>query len=164
MQLILQVDVRRKPSILNRVLAVFHRRGFNVETMTLGNGEDARVLRMMIVVDADQRGAAQLEANLYNLIDVLQVQLVVEASAIFRALALVRVRFTPETKNEILRVANAFHSRVLERAPESIVLEVTGEQDKIDEILASLKRFGILDFVRTNRLAIARTSTVKHRF
>jgi acetolactate synthase-1/3 small subunit len=164
MQLILQVDVRRKPSILNRVLAVFHRRGFNVETMTLGNGEDARVLRMMIVVDADQRGAARLEANLYNLIDVLQVQLVVEASAIFRALALVRVRFTPETKNEILRVANAFRSRVLESAAESIVLEVTGEQDKIDEILASLKRFGILDFVRTNRLAIPRTSTVKHRF
>jgi acetolactate synthase-1/3 small subunit len=159
MQLVLQVHARREPSVLNRVLAVLHRRGFNIETMTLGNSEDTRVLRMMIVVDVDERGATRLEANLSNLIDVLQVQIMVESSSIFREMALVRVVSTAETNAEILRVANVFHSRVLETAVDFMVLEVTGGKDKVDAFLATLQRFRILDFARTNRLAIPRTRT-----
>jgi acetolactate synthase-1/3 small subunit len=159
MDLVLQIDVRRKPSVVNRVLAVFHRRGFHVESMSVGDVEDGCLLRMTMVVDADQRGAMQLEANLYNLIDVLRVKLIVRRSAIFREMALVRVMSTSETTSEILRVANGFHSRVLETATDSMVFEVVGGKDAIDRFLAMIKQFGILDFARMNCLALPRTGT-----
>ena len=159
MDLVLQIDARKKPSVLNRILAVFHRRGFHIESMTVGGGENASLLRMIIVVDADQKGATQLEGNLYNLVDVLQVKPILESSATFRTLALVRVISTPETKSEILRTASDFHSRVLETARDSIVLEALSSKDTIDKLFLVLKPFGILDFARTNCLALAQTDS-----
>src|ERR1051326_8129612 len=99
------VYVENKPGVLNRVASLFRRRGFNIESLTVGRTERAGVSRMTIVLDTDECGAARMEANLYKLFDVLRVENITAAPSVMRDLAMIKVATTPETRTEIMQVA-----------------------------------------------------------
>jgi acetolactate synthase-1/3 small subunit len=152
--LVLQVE--NKPGILNRVASLFRRRGFNIESLSVGHTEKAGVSRMTIVVDADEDGALRLEANLYKLVNVLCVENVTSTPAVFRDLAMIKVATTPETRAELMQLAHVFRARILDVAGDSMVLEATGAEDKINGLIEVLCGYGILEIARTGRVAMAR--------
>src|SRR5436305_13206230 len=152
----LVVNVEDKPGVLNRVASWFRRRGFNIESLTVGDTEKPGVSRMTIVVDTDEAGATRMAANLYKLINVLQVDNVISTPSVFRDLAIVKVATTPENRAEIMQLAHVFRARVVDVNPESLMIEVTGAEDKINGLVDVMRGYGILEMARTGRVAMTR--------
>lgn len=150
------VYVEDKPGVLNRVASLFRRRVFNIESLTVGHTETPGVSRMTILVDTDAHGARRLEANLYKLVNVLRVGDMTDTPAVFRELALIKVRTTPESRVQVMQLADVFRARVVDVAPDSIVVETTGTDDKIDGLLEVLRPYGIVEMVRTGRVGLVR--------
>ena len=157
----LVVQVENKPGVLNRVASLFRRRGFNIESLTVGHTEKAGVSRMTVVVDTDDSGAARLEANLYKLVHVLRVENVSKIPSVFRDLAIIKVMTTPETRAEIMQLAHVFRARVLDVNHDTMLLETTGAEDKIDSLIEVLRGYGIVEMARTGRVAVTRGSWVE---
>lgn len=150
------VHVEDKPGVLNRVASLFRRRAFNIESLTVGRTEVPRVSRMTIVVDTDDNGARRLEANLYKLVNVLRVTDLTGDAAVIRDLTLIRVAATQETRTQVMQIVDTFRGRVVDVAPESLIVEATGTEDKIDGLLGVLQPYGVLEIVRTGRVAMSR--------
>jgi acetolactate synthase-1/3 small subunit len=152
------VYVENKPGVLTRVASLFRRRAFNIDSLTVGRTEKAEVSRMTITVDADRDQARRIEANLYKLVNVLLVENITNQPAIIRDLAMIRVAATHEARSHVLELANVFRARVVDVAPESLTLEITGAEDKIDGLLELLRPYGVLEMVRTGIVAMRRGS------
>jgi len=152
----LVVYVENKPGVLNRVASLFRRRAFNIESLTVGHTDKPGVSRMTIVVDTDEFGARRLEANLYKLVNVLRVDNITEVPSVYRDLALIKVNAPAEERSHILQLANVFRARVVDVAAGSLTLEITGAEEKIDGLLEVLRPIGIIEMVRTGRVAMAR--------
>ena len=150
------VYVEDKPGVLNRVASLFRRRAFNIESLTVGHTEVPGVSRMTIVVETDEGGAHRLEANLYKQVNVLRVRDVTADAVVFRELAMVKVRATAETRTHVMQLADAFRARLVDVAPDAVVIETTGTEEKIDGLLEVLRPYGILEIVRTGRVAMLR--------
>ena len=148
--------VADKPGVLDRVASLFRRRGFNIESLTVGRTERVGVSRMTIVLDTDELGGARIEANLYKLFHVLRVENITAAPSVMRDLAMIKVATTPETRTEIMQVAHVFRARIVDVAPDSLVLETTGTEDKISGLVEVLRGYGILEMARTGRVAMRR--------
>jgi len=114
--------------------------------------------RMTITVDADRDQARRIEANLYKLVNVLLVENITNQPAIVRDLAMIRVAATHDARSHVLELANVFRARVVDVAPESLTLEITGAEDKIDGLLELLRPYGVLEMVRTGIVAMRRGS------
>jgi acetolactate synthase-1/3 small subunit len=147
-----------RPGALNRIVSLFRRRGFNIDSLTVGRTERPGVSRLTLVVQADDDTARRLEANLYKLVDVLHVEDVTSAPAVARELAFVKVRASPERRSEVLHLCEAFRARIVDVGPASIIVETTGAQDKLDGLIEVLRPFGILEMVRTGAVAMARSA------
>ncbi len=156
MQHTFAVYVEDKPGVLNRVASLFRRRVFNIESLTVGHTETPGVSRMTILVETDQHGARRLEANLYKLVNVLRVEDITAGPAVFRELAMIKVATTPESRLQVMQLGDVFRARVVDVAPDSIILETTGTEDKIDGLLEVLRPYGILEIVRTGRVGMMR--------
>lgn len=152
----LVVYVEDKPGVLTRVASLFRRRVFNIESLTVGHTEKAGISRMTVVVDSDGFGIRRLEAHLYKLVNVLRVDNVTPVPSLLRELALIKVKAPLEERPRVLQLAHVFRARVIDLAPDSLVLEITGTEDKIDGLLEVLRPVGILELVRTGRVAMAR--------
>jgi acetolactate synthase-1/3 small subunit len=152
------VYVENKPGVLTRVASLFRRRAFNIDSLTVGRTEKPEVSRMTITVDADRDQARRIEANLYKLVNVLLVENITNQSAIVRDLAMIRVAAKYETRSHVLELANVFRARVVDVAPESLTLEITGAEEKIDGLLELLRPYGVLEMVRTGIVAMRRGS------
>jgi acetolactate synthase-1/3 small subunit len=150
------VQVEDKPGSLDRVASLIRRRAFNIVSLAVGRSECPGVSRMTIVVDTDREGARRIEHNLYKLLNVLQVQDITEAPSIFRDMALVKVAASQESRSSIMQLAEVFRARIVDVAPDSLVIEITGTEDKVDGLVDVLRPFGVLELVRTGRIAIAR--------
>ncbi|MEE2638900.1 MAG: acetolactate synthase small subunit [Acidobacteriota bacterium] len=150
------VHVEDKPGVLNRVASLFRRRAFNIESLTVGHTEAAGVSRMTIVVDTDLNGARRLEANLYKLVNVLRVTDLTGEKAVIRDLTLIRVAATQDTRTQVMQLVDTFRGRVVDVAPDSLIIEATGTEDKIEGLLGVLEPYGVLEMVRTGRVAMAR--------
>ncbi len=150
------VHVEDKPGVLNRVASLFRRRAFNIESLTVGHTESEGVSRMTIVVDTDANGARRIEANLYKLVNVLRVTDLAGEASVIRDLTLIRVSATHETRTQVMQLVEAFRARVVDVAPDSLIIEATGTEEKIDGLLGVLRPFGVLEMVRTGRVAMAR--------
>ena len=150
------VHVEDRPGVLNRVASLFRRRAFNIESLTVGRTEAAGVSRMTIVVDTDDNGARRLEANLYKLVNVLRVTDLTGDAAVIRDLTLIRVGATQETRTQVMQIVDTFRGRVVDVAPDSLIVEATGTEDKIDGLLGVLQPYGVIEIVRTGRVAMAR--------
>jgi acetolactate synthase I/III small subunit len=150
------VYVENKPGVLNRVASLFRRRAFNIESLTVGHTDKLGVSRMTIVVDTDEQGAKRVEANLYKLVNVLLVNNVTGGPTVMRDLAMIKVAANPETRSHLLQLVHVFRARVVDVAPESVIIEITGTEEKIDGLLEVLRPFGIVEMVRTGRVAMSR--------
>jgi len=150
------VYVENKPGVLTRVASLFRRRAFNIDSLTVGRTEKPEVSRMTITVDADYDQARRIEANLYKLVNVLLVENITESPAIIRDLAMIKVAATHDARSHVLELASVFRARVVDVAPDSLTIEITGTEDKIDGLVEILRGFGILEMARTGRVAMTR--------
>ena len=150
------VYVEDKPGVLNRVASLFRRRAFNIESLTVGHSETPDASRMTIVVRTDAIGARRLEANLYKLVNVVRVRDITAGPAVFRELAMVKVTATADTRTHVLQLADVFRARVVDVAPDAVVIETTGTEDKVDGLVEVLRPYGILELVRTGRVGMMR--------
>ena len=148
------VQVEDLPGALNRVVSLFRRRVVNIDSLTVGRTEKPGVSRITLVVRADANAARLLEANLYKLVDVIEVHDVTAAPVVVRELAFVKLG--AQFRGEVMQMCDVFRARVVDLGPASITVESTGSQDKIDGFIEALKPFGIVELVRTGAVAIAR--------
>lgn len=152
------VHVEDRPGVLNRVSSLFRRRAYNISSLTVGPTDKAGVSRMTIVADTDQDGAARIEANLYKLVSVLRVENITTIPAVCRDLAMIKVAAPAETRTELIHLVHVFRARIVDVAPESLVIEITGTEEKIDRLVDVLRPYGVLEMARTGRVAMARGS------
>jgi acetolactate synthase-1/3 small subunit len=150
------VYVENKPGVLTRVASLFRRRAFNIDSLTVGRTEKPELSRMTITIDADHDQARRIEANLYKLVNVLLVENITTVPALVRDLAMIKVAATHEARSHVLELASVFRARVVDVAPESLVIEITGGEDKIDGLLEVLRPYGVLEMVRTGIVAMRR--------
>jgi acetolactate synthase-1/3 small subunit len=148
--------VQDQPGVLNRVASLFRRRVFNIESLTVGGSEHDDYSRMTIVVDTARVPARLVEENLRKLIPVAEVKDVTELPTVDRDLALIRVRCAPGERAEITQLAEIFRGRIVDVANDSVIIEVTGDEAKVDGLVQLLKPRGILEMVRTGKVAMVR--------
>jgi acetolactate synthase I/III small subunit len=148
--------VEDRPGVLARVASLFRRRAFNIESLTVGRSAEPGVSRMTVVMEADDDTAERVVANLYKLVNVLEVEDVSHAPAVVRDLALIKVRADAASRADVLRLCDVFRARVIDVAAEAMIVEITGTQDKIDGLCAVLETHGIVEMVRTGAVAMSR--------
>jgi acetolactate synthase-1/3 small subunit len=157
------VCVEDKPGVLNRVASLFRRRGFNIASLTVGHTERRGVSRMTISVDTDEPGARRIEVTLRRLIPVRRVENITGLPMIARDLAMIKVAVAPAERAHVMQLANAYRARVVDVSPESLVVETTGAEEKIDSFLEVLRPYGLIEVVRTGRVAMARGASQNAR-
>jgi acetolactate synthase I/III small subunit len=147
-----------KPGVLNRVASLFRRRNFNIESLAAGRTEDPNVSRITVVVDCPNGDidAHRIEANLYKLVNVIDVQDVTHQPSVTRDLALIKVRAAPERRAEVNGLADIFRARIVDVAADSLIVEITGTEDKIESMIELLRPIGIVEVVRTGQIAMTR--------
>ena len=149
--------VEDKPGVLNRISSMFRRRGFNIYSLAVGNSEKPNLSRMTFVVEGDSAVVEQAVKNLHKLIDVIRVTDLSTGNNLIRELALIKVKVTAETRDEIIHIANIFRANIVDVDHDSLVLEVVGDDDKVDSITHLLEDFGIVELMRTGSIAIRRS-------
>lgn len=158
--------VEDKPGVLMRVSSLFRRRGFNIESLTVGHSEAEGLSRMTIVVDGSSAPIEQVEKQLYKLIDVVKVTDLSQEDMVARELAMIKVRCTNLNRHELLDIANVFRADVVDIATNSIILQAVGDEDKIDGLIKMCEPYGIRELTRTGRIAMVRgtkTTTVQEQ-
>jgi acetolactate synthase-1/3 small subunit len=148
--------VEDKPGVLNRIASLFRRRNFNIESLTVGHTDQPGVSCMTIVTNVDEYTARRIEANLYKLVNVLRVEEVTCLPSVMRDLALIKVRADTDTRAQVLQICDVFRARVVDVTQDSLIIESTGTEDKIDGLVEVLNPFGIIELVRTGRVAMTR--------
>jgi len=150
------VYVENKPGVLNRIASLFRRRGYNIESLTVGHTERPNISRMTIVASIGEGAAHRVEANIYKLVNVLSVEDVTHATTISRSLALIKVVASEESRHRLMEIVRVFRARVVDLAPRSLIIEITGAEDKIHALVDVLRPFGILEMVRTGQVVMRR--------
>jgi len=153
------IFVEDKPGVLNRTASLFRRRGFNIESLNVGQTHVPGVSRMTVVVEADEDTARRIEANLYKLVNVLEVQEITHTPRIERELALIKVSVTAERRADVLQIAEVFRARVVDMSTTSVILELTDSPDRIAGLAEVLGEFGIEEMVQTGSVAMSRGSS-----
>jgi len=153
---IFAVYVEDRPGVLNRVVSLFRRRGFNIESLSVGHTDRSGVSRMTIVMEAEEAAARLVEANLYKLVNVLRVEELTDSDAVLRDLALIKVRADAEQRAQVLQIVKVFRARVVDVVTDALIVEITGGEDKIDGLLEVLRPFGIIEMARTGTIAMKR--------
>ena len=148
--------VEDKPGVLTRVASMFRRRGFNIVSLAVGNSEQPGFSRMTFVVDGDDYTVGQVAKQLDKLIDVIEVSDITNERIIARELALIKVKTTPVTRGEIIQIVNLFRANIIDVGSESMVIEITGEEDKINALNNLLAPFGIIEMLRSGLVAMVR--------
>lgn len=150
--------VEDKPGVLNRVASLFRRRAFNIESLTVGHTEHPGVSRMTIVVDSDRTDVQKVAQNLCKLVNVIWVEDVTERPAVVRDLALIKVRANGGVRSEVMQIVETFRARVVDVGLDTLMVEVTGTEEKVEGLVEVLRSFGIVEMVRTGRVAMVRGS------
>jgi acetolactate synthase-1/3 small subunit len=145
-----------RPGVLARVVSLFRRRAYNIESLLVGRSERPGVSRLTIVVRADDDTARRLEANLYKLVNVLYVEEVSRAPSVDREWLIVKVATGPDRRTELLQLCEAFGARIVDVSSTSLIFEMTGPTDKVDGLLETVRPFGVVEMVRTGMIAMTR--------
>ena len=148
--------VADRPGVLNRMASMFRRRGFNIDSITVGHTEQKGVSRMTIAVTGDDAMVEQVRKQLDKVIDVIKLSDISDEGLVDRELALIKVKATPETRSEIMQIVDIFRANIVDVAPDSLIIEVTGDEEKMASLFNLLSDFGIKVLARTGRLAMTR--------
>ena len=155
--------VENKFGVLSRVAGLFSARGYNIESLSVGETLDPSVSRMTVVVRGDEFVIEHVMKQLHKLIDVIKVSDLTDDSHVERELVLIRVNAEPQHRAEVLRIADIFRAKVIDVTPLSFVLEATGDEGKLEALIELLKPMGIQELVRTGKVAIARGPKTRAR-
>ncbi|MBI2852432.1 MAG: acetolactate synthase small subunit [Chloroflexi bacterium] len=148
--------VENRPGVLNRMASLFRRRGFNIESIAVGHSEIPGQSRVTLVVDGNTTIVEQVRKQLDKVIDVIKVTDLTDSEMVDRELALIKVKASSTTRNEIMQIVNIFRANIIDVGFDSVTVEVTGDEDKIDSLCNLLRGFGIKELARTGRIALAR--------
>ncbi len=148
--------VQDRPGVLNRISSMFRRRGFNIASLAVGHSEDPDLSRMTFVVEGDDAVVEQMAKHLHKLIDVIKVSDISDRNIVSRELALVRVRANVQTRSEIMQVIDIFRANIIDVSADSLIVEVSGDEDKVDSLHELLKGFGVVELMRTGTIALNR--------
>ncbi len=156
--------VENKPGVLNRVASLFRRRNFNIESLNVGRTENPDISRMTIVMENPDVDIRIVEANLYKLVNIIDVQDVTNQPTVTRDLALIKVEAVPDRRAEIANLVNIFRAKIVDVASDSVIVEITGTEEKIEGLVELLRPIGIIEMVRTGKVAMVRGTTdgVRH--
>ena len=149
--------VEDKPGVLNRVASLIRRRNFNIESIAVGHSELPGLSRMTIVVDGATTAVEQVRKQLEKVIEVVKVTDITGGRIVVRELALIKVHATSTTRSEIMQIVDVFRAKVVDVSTDSLIVEVTGDEEKIDSLYNLLKKFGIKELARTGRIALPRS-------
>jgi acetolactate synthase-1/3 small subunit len=155
------VLAENKFGVLARISTLFAARGFNIDSLAVGKTEDPAVSRMTIVATGDERVLEQVEKQLNKLVDVIKVTNFDTVRHIERDLALIKVKADKNNRSEIFQIVDIFRAKIVDVAADSLVVEITGNEEKIQALELLLRPFGILEMARTGIIAIARGSKTK---
>lgn len=156
----LAILVENKPGVLTRVAGLFSRRGFNIESLAVGVTENADTSRITIVVSGDDHVLEQVEKQLNKLIDVIRVSDIPPDESVSRELALIKVGVDSTTRAEVMQIVDVFRAKIVDVGIKSLVIEVTGDESKINAMEQLLRHFGIKEMVRTGKIAMNRGAKV----
>lgn len=153
----ISVLVTNHPGVLARVAGLFSRRGFNIDSLAVGETEDPDYSRMTIVVRADERQVEQVTKQLFKLIDVLKVNDLTREEAVSRELALLKVNVPDSAKRtEVLQIVDIFRAKVVDVAETSLMIEITGDEGKVEGLIQLLRPYGVREMARTGKIALTR--------
>ena len=146
-----------KPGVLNRVSSLFRRRNYNIESLSVGHSETDGISRMTVVVDGDEHIVGQVVTQLEKLINVTEVVNVSHTPAVTRELALIKVKAGPGSRSEIFELANVFRARVVDVGANSLMIEITGPETRVNSLLGLLQPYGVVELARTGRVVMVRS-------
>jgi len=152
----LSVLVENKPGVLTRVAGLFARRGFNIDSLAVGESEDPGLSRITITIDGEQHPMDQVTKQLHKLINVVKIRDLEPQNMVAAELLLVKVSAEGDKRSEILQIAEIFKAKIVDVDRRAVTLRVVGTNDKLEALIALLKPFGVLEIVRTGTIAIAR--------
>ena len=148
--------VEDKPGVLNRMASLFRKRGFNIESVAVGHSETPTLSRVTLVVNGSATTVEQVRKQLDKVIDIVKVSDVTDSSLITRELTLVKVKTTPATRSSIMQIVDIFRANIVDVSFDSVTIEATGDEDKINSLFNLLRGFGIKELTRTGRIALVR--------
>ena len=155
---ILSVLVENKPGVLSRVTGLISRRGFNIESLSVGPTEDPSKSRLTAIIRADNVAYEQITKQLNKLISVHKITDLTDEDAIVRELALFKVNAIPERRNEIIEIANIFRAKIVDVGRSSLTIEATGDEEKLKGLEDLFRPYGIKEIIRTGKIATSRNS------
>ncbi|MBN2073178.1 MAG: acetolactate synthase small subunit [Actinobacteria bacterium] len=158
MKHIISVLVENKSGVLAKVAGLFSRRGFNIDSLAVGTTDDMNISRITLVVNAENHSIEQVTKQLYKLINIIKIQELDPGNIVERELVLIKVSADSRTRPEILEIVNIFRANIVDVAKKSLMIEITGNNRKVDALEELLKPFGILELVRTGKIACTRGS------
>ncbi|HZK20548.1 MAG TPA: acetolactate synthase small subunit [Treponemataceae bacterium] len=157
---VLSVLVENHAGVLSRVSGLFSRRGYNIDSLTVGETHHVGRSRMTIVVQGDDKILEQITKQLAKLVEVISIKHCESDVTVFREMALIKVGVSADQRSGVLETANIFRARIVDVAEESLVVEATGSQEKVGSLIKLLEPFGILELVRTGLTAMGRGTGV----
>lgn len=155
----LSVLFENKFNAIPRMVGMFSGRGYNINSISFGQGEDPDLTRATITTEGDEQIIEQIAKQLNKIVDVIKVVDLTYDSFVERELALIKVSSTPATRSEIMQVADIFRAKIIDLSPKTLTIEVTGHEDKIDAIIGMLQEFGVREIARTGSVALKREFT-----
>lgn len=160
MKYTIAIIVENKPRVLMRIANLFSRRGFNIDSLVVGATDNLDYSRMTISVDGDEIVLEQVTKQLNKLINVIRVSKLDPDVSVERELAIIKVNAKMESRNEIMQIVSVFRAKVIDVSPNSIIVEVTGSENKVEAMVRLLRQFGIKEMARTGKVSMARGSRV----
>jgi acetolactate synthase I/III small subunit len=154
--------VEDKPGVLNRIASKWRQRGFNIESLAVGHSEIPGLSRMTFTIDGATHDVDQVTKQLYKVIEVVKIEDITATDVVARELALIRVAASANNRTAILEIAHVFRANVIDVAHDSLILEVTGDEDKIEALYELLLPYGVMELQRTGRIAMARGGVGHH--
>ncbi|MCB9077276.1 MAG: acetolactate synthase small subunit [Anaerolineaceae bacterium] len=149
--------VEDKPGVLNRVASLFRRRNFNIESLAVGHSEVPGISRMTIVTDEEELLRRNIiKANLFKMINVIDVQDVTDQPCVLRETALIKVEADAVTRGQVMDVVEMYRGRIVDVGTKTLIVEVTGEPEKIESAINVLTPFNVLEIMRTGKIAMTR--------
>jgi len=154
--------VENKPGVLMRVAGMFRRRNFNIESLTVGHTETPELSRMTIVVEGQPSDLAQVERNLGKMVDVVGLNDLTHLPIVARDLALIKVSADGPRRSEIMQIVDIYHGKIVDVTHDAVIIEIAATEQKVDSLVELCTPFGIVEMVRTGRVAMVRSNPNSH--
>ena len=151
--------VENRPGVLNKIASKWRQRGFNIESLTVGHSEVPGLSRMTFTVDGVAHDIEQVTKQLFKVIEVVKISDVTEQETVARELALIKVATSKETRSAVIEIVDIFRAKIVDVGTDSVVVEATGPEDKVDALIAMLTPYGLKELCRTGRVAMVRGGT-----